>query len=97
MVRVSILAMAVFLALGGNPAQAECNPVKSDVVSLGQKAARFYSERSLQEEITTEKRRLESAGASPGRVIKAVDCKPFPNLLGADEWRCVGTGKVCTK
>jgi hypothetical protein len=96
MIRVSILAAAAFLAFG-NTAHAGCNPVKSDVVSVGEKAARFYSERSLQKAIADEKDRLVATGAALGPVTKTMDCKPFPNLIGADEWRCVGAGKVCAK
>jgi hypothetical protein len=96
MIRVSILALAAFFAFGPT-AQAGCNPVKSDVVSVGQKAARFYSERSLQQAIASEKDRLETIGAALGPITKAIDCQPYPNLIGADEWRCIGSGKVCTK
>jgi hypothetical protein len=97
MIRLSFVVIGALLALGGGTAWAACNPVKSEVVSLGEKAARFYSERSLQEAIATEKGRLATVGASIGPVTKSMDCKPFPNLVGADEWRCVGTGKVCAK
>lgn len=96
MIRLTFVAMGALLALGGS-AQAACNPVKSEVVSLGEKAARFYSERSLQEAISAERVRLESVGAAIGPITKSMDCKPFPNLVGADEWRCVGAGKVCGK
>ena len=93
---VLVLALAgVALSAGG--ARAGCFPVRSEVVSLGEKAARFYAERSLGKAIDEQKGSLESSGNKLGRVTKsALSCKPFPNLIGADEWRCVGEAKLCT-
>jgi hypothetical protein len=93
-------AMALFAALvcSGAAAQAAvCTPVGSEVVSLGEKAARFYSERSLSSAIDSEKQRIEATGGKLGHISRSMDCSPFPNLIGADEWRCVGKGKVCSK
>jgi hypothetical protein len=88
----------VFSALMAGTAQAGCFPVDSDVVSLGEKAARFYGERSLMKAIDERKTSVEASGNAVGKVTKdELTCKPFPNLIGADEWRCVGKGKVCTK
>jgi hypothetical protein len=97
MSRFPLCAVAALFALGGQAQAAGCTPVKSDVVSLGEKAARFYSERSLGDVIAAEKRRIEAMGTAAGPITKSMKCEPFPNLLGADEWRCVGAGKVCAK
>ena len=93
-----VFAMALFAALvwSCGLAHADCAPVKSEVVSLGEKAARFYSEKSLIRAIDGEKERIETMGAKLGPVAKSISCAPYPNLIGADEWRCVGEGKVCT-
>ncbi len=90
-------AIAVLLVTGASWVQAECMPVNSDVVSLGEKAARFYSQRSLTNAIASERERLQSVGMTSGKVASQMNCKPFPNLIGADEWRCVGEAKVCSK
>lgn len=95
MIRFAFLTASAVLASFA-PVHAACMPVKSEVVSLGEKAARFYSERSLGEEIAAETRRLEATGKAIGRVTKQMACAPFPNLIGADEWRCTGEAKVCT-
>ena len=85
------------VALSAGSARAGCFPVRSEVFSLGEKAARFYAERSLVKAIDEQKGSLESSGNKLGRVTKgALSCKPFPNLIGADEWRCVGEAKLCT-
>jgi hypothetical protein len=94
---VLVLAL-IGLALPAGTARAGCFPVRSEVVSLGEKAARFYAERSLVKAIDEQKGSVESAGDQLGRVTKSeLDCQPFPNLIGADEWRCVGAAKVCTQ
>jgi hypothetical protein len=90
-------AAAAFFMTSGGAVHAACTPVASDVVSLGEKAARFYSERSLTAAVEAERQRLASAAMVSGRITRAMTCQPFPNLLGADEWRCVGKGKVCSK
>jgi hypothetical protein len=82
----------------GAKAGASCFPVKTDNISLGEKPARAYAERSLNKGIEAETRRLQAAGAQIGRVVrKELTCKHFPNVLGADEWRCLGEARVCTK
>ncbi len=92
-----VLLTLVGLAFPAGIARAGCFPVKSEVVSLGEKAARFYAERSLAKEIDEQKGSVEASGSQLGRVSKtALNCQPFPNLIGADEWRCVGEAKVCT-
>lgn len=92
-----IVAGAAFLGLCAVSAHAECNALSSDVVSLGEKSARFYSGRSLTKAIDDERRRLETIGLVSGKVSQSMDCKPYPNVIGADEWRCVGQAKVCSK
>ena len=94
-----ILAMALSAALVclGGAAHAGCMPVKSEVVSVGEKAARSYSDRSLATAIDNEKERIATTGLTLGPISKSMACAPFPNLIGADEWKCVGEGKVCSK
>jgi len=89
--------LAASLLLSAGTAEAGCMPVRSEVVSLGEKAARFYSERSLKNGIEAEQRRLGSVALTLVKVSKIMTCVPYPNLLGADEWRCVGEAKVCAK
>ncbi len=95
--RSAIPLGAALLAFSHSAAMASCIPLHSEVVSLGEKAARFYSDRSLQGGIEAERQRLASMALAPGRVTKTMNCAPYPNLLGADEWRCTGEAKVCTK
>ncbi len=95
--KFAAVALSAALILFSGAAKADCTPVKSEVVSLGEKAARWYSERSLTNAIDDEKRRIEATGIKLGPVSKAMKCVPYPNLIGADEWRCVGEGKVCSK
>jgi hypothetical protein len=88
----------MFSWLGALPAEASCTPIKADVVSLGEKAARAYAERSMASKIEAEKELIESVGKETGRVTDpAYTCTPFGNVIGADEWRCIGHVKVCTK
>ena len=92
-----LLVFAAFLTMPGSALAARCFPAASDVVSLGQNTARSYAEASLDRSIAQQQQLLESLGEKvPGTVKKTLDCKPFPNVLGADEWRCVGSAKVCT-
>lgn len=84
-------------ALPAGLAQAACFPVKSEIVSLGEKAARYYADRSLAKAIDEQKTSAESSGAQIGRIVKSdLACAPFPNVIGADEWRCTGEAKFCT-
>ncbi len=84
-------------ALLATPAAADCRPLRSDVVSVGQKSAHRYAKRGLRKAIAAEKDSIVSTGAKVARVTKpVVTCKPFWNLIGADEWRCIGEAKVCT-
>jgi len=98
MQRRPILVLALIgLALPGGVAHAACFPVKSEVVSLGEKAARFYAERSLLKAIDEQKGSIESSGEPKIRITRSdLACKEYPNLIGADEWRCVGEAKVCS-
>jgi hypothetical protein len=93
---VLLLALTV-LALAAGDARAACFPVRSEVVSLGEKAARFYADRSLTKSIDEQKASMETSGMGVGRIARSeLSCKPFPNLIGADEWRCAGEAKLCT-
>jgi hypothetical protein len=94
---LAVATAAAFLALGAAAAHAECTRVASDVVSIGQKNARAYSQRSLAAAIEGEQQRLKSAGLVPGHVTRGMACKPYPNVIGADEWQCQGSAKVCSK
>ena len=97
-IRMLTIAAAGLAAMLATPAAADCRPLKSDVVGVGQKSARGYAERSLQRAIDAEKDSIASSGLKIARVTKPiVTCKPFSNLIGADEWRCTGEAKVCTK
>jgi hypothetical protein len=91
-----LLVPAILLAMSGAAQAAKCFPATSDVVSLGEKAARSYAEASLDKSIAQQTQLLDTLGErAPNPVKKTLDCKPFPNVLGADEWRCVGSAKVC--
>ena len=73
-----------------------CFPAASDVVSLGEAAARAYAERSLDKHVEEKKQLITTRGESVGDIRgRQMDCKPFPNVLGADEWQCIGTARVC--
>lgn len=85
-------------ALISGAALADCRPLSSDVVAIGKKNAYQYSERSLRKAIESEKESIISSGAKVAKVTKqTITCKPFNNILGADEWRCIGDAKVCVK
>lgn len=90
-----LLAAVVFFTV--NPAHAQtCFPVNSDVVSLGEANARAYAGQSLDRAIAARKTAIESSGSSVGKVARTdLDCAPYPNLIGADEWRCKGRARVC--
>lgn len=94
--RLSVTAsLAVVIASHSASAQT-CFPVSSEVVSLGEANARAYAGRSLDGAIAARKSAIESSGNTVGRVTRAeLECAPFPNLLGADEWRCTGRARVC--
>lgn len=91
-------ALAGVCLLASNPASAICFPVTTDIVSLGEKTALAYAQRSMTRNIEEEKERITGTGGTVQRVTGPdISCQPFPNLIGADEWRCVGSAKVCTK
>ena len=99
MIRLGLLIPAAFaILMVPCAAQAGCNPVKADVVSLGEKSARSYATRSLDKGIEDEKQTIMSAGGQIGKVTKKeLTCQPFSNLVGANEWRCTGEARVCSK
>jgi hypothetical protein len=88
---------AILLSI--TPAQAaECTPLETDIVSLGEKAARFYAQRSINAKIQDEKKRLASLGLQVGKVREPkFDCAYFPNIVAMDEWRCTAKAVVCAK
>jgi hypothetical protein len=94
---VKYLAFCIALIAAPQVAAAtQCFPVDADVVSLGEKAAHAYAERSLDKHIAETTQMIESRGdKAAGAIDRAIDCKHFPNVLGADEWRCLGKAKVC--
>ena len=94
---ILMAAIALGAVSGVSPAYAAaCFPAASDVVSLGEGPARAYAERSLEKHINEQKQLISSRGETFGRILgRKIDCKPFPNLLGANEWQCVGKAKVC--
>jgi hypothetical protein len=93
-----LIAAGVAVTILPGAAAAGCNPVKSDVVSLGEKPARAYATRSLDKAIEDEKQTIAATGKEIGRIVKKdMACKPFPNLIGANEWRCIGEARVCSK
>lgn len=93
--RLSLAIAALIIACA--PASAStCFPVTAEVVSLGQANARTYTERALEREITQRKGSIEATGSTVGRITRRdLDCAPYPNLIGADEWRCAGEARVC--
>lgn len=93
----AVMAAAFLGLVGAGAALADCTPLKSDVVSVGEASARFYSDRSLANAIDDERQRVAAFGRTVAKVSTSMDCKPFPNLIGADEWRCIGAAKVCAR
>jgi hypothetical protein len=94
----SCFLILMLTASGALPVAAACTPLKADVVSLGKETAHAYAERSMASKIKVEKDLIESVGKEAGRITESeFSCTPFGNVLGADEWRCVGHAKVCTK
>lgn len=89
--------VALFIAGANVQAGATCHPVSVDVVSLGEKAARVYGERSLAREIAEQRRTLTYARPDNVRIVRQpLECRYFPNIIAADEWRCTGSAKLCT-
>lgn len=91
----ALLAVAAFISVQSADAQT-CFPVDSDVVSLGEANAQAYADKSLDRAIAARKTAIESSGSSVEKVMRTdLDCAPYPNLIGADEWRCKGRARVC--
>lgn len=95
LVAVSFAAMPMVAAI--TPAAAKtCFPVSSEVVSLGKDNARVYAGRRLDEAIAARQSSLEASGRNVSEVRgKELTCAPYPNLIGADEWQCAGSARVC--
>ncbi len=92
------LAFAALLLAVPPAHAATCTPLETDIVSLGEKAARFYAQRSINAKIEDEKKRLASLGLQVGKVREPkFDCAYFPNIIAMDEWRCTAKAAVCTK
>lgn len=73
-----------------------CFPVSSEVVSLGKDSARAYAGRRLEEAVAAQQNSIEASGRSAGEVKdREMTCAPYPNLIGADEWQCAGSARVC--
>ncbi len=93
-----LMGLAAGFSVIASQASASCFPVKTEIVSLGEISARAYAERSLDKGIEDQRLAIEASGAQIGQVTKPdVTCQRFPNILGADEWRCVGAARVCSK
>lgn len=93
---VTIVTALAAISVADTAAAQTCFPVTSDVVSLGQANARAYAERSLDRAIAARKSSIETSGKTLAKVTRNdLACAPFPNLLGADEWRCTGRARVC--
>jgi len=90
-------ALCVCLLTAAAPAKAGiCFPASSDVVSLGEAAARAYATRSLDAKIEETKQLIAARGETVGRIAgRQIDCEPYANILGADEWQCRGKARVC--
>ncbi len=92
---VSLFALLIIATPGAAAAQT-CFPVKSEVVSLGQENAEVYTGRSLDRAIAARTEMIEASGREVGNVTREdLECAPYPNLIGADEWRCAGRAVVC--
>lgn len=79
-------------------ARVTCFPLNADVVSLGEATARNYTVRRIETIVAEHERMLEATGRELTRTIRnEPDCAPFPNLIGADEWRCTATARVCAR
>jgi len=96
--RLLATAMCISLGLISTAHAGPCFPVNSEVVSLGEQAARYYATRSLDQQIEDRRQVFSASGRSVGRIDRqALVCSPFLNILGADEWQCRGTAKVCVE
>ena len=92
-----VISCAVFASLSPEAAEAGlCLPVSTEVVSLGENRARSYASRSLDRAIARQESALESSGRKLAKTRRdELSCAPFPNIIGADEWKCTGTARVC--
>lgn len=93
---LAVLLAAVF-TLSPSIAQARaCFPVSTEVVSLGEDRARVYAARSLDRAIAQQESALKASGRKLAKTRRdELSCAPFPNIIGADEWKCSGTARVC--
>lgn len=92
-----VISCAAFTLFSTEPAQARlCMPVSTEVVSLGEHRARAYAARSLDRAIAQQESALKSSGRKLAKTRRdELSCAPFPNIIGADEWKCTGSARVC--
>jgi len=95
----SALVMSCAGLAAGSPETAQarlCLPVNTEVVSLGEDRARTYAARSLDRAIAQQESALKSSGRKLAKTRRdELSCAPFPNIIGADEWKCTGSARVC--
>jgi hypothetical protein len=92
-----IISCAVLATIPERPALAGlCMPVSTQVVSLGEDRARAYAARSLDRAIAEQESALKLSGRKLATTRRdELSCAPFPNIIGADEWKCTGSARVC--
>ncbi len=92
-----VLSCSVLGMVSSATAQARlCMPVSTEVVSLGEANARAYAARSLDRAVAEQKSALKSSGRQIATTRRdELSCAPFPNIIGADEWKCTGSARVC--
>lgn len=93
---VTVVLAAVCTLSPGIAGARVCFPVSTDVVSLGEDRARIYAAHSLDRAIAHQKSALKSSGRNLAKTRRdELSCAPFPNIIGADEWKCTGSARVC--
>lgn len=97
MLRCILALLVTFSLAAAVPASARtCFSVNAKVVSLGERNARAYADRRLAQEIESRKSVLETTGRRVSEIKRdSLSCAPYPNILGADEWQCAGSARVC--
>jgi hypothetical protein len=92
-----VISCAILSTISSEAAQARlCLPVSTEVVSLGEDGARAYAARSLDRAIAQQEAALKSSGRKLAKTRRdELSCAPFPNIIGADEWKCTGSARVC--
>jgi hypothetical protein len=94
----AITACGLLATASPTLAQTRCFPINSDVVSLGETNARSYASASLERNIKEQETLMKVTGfVVTGVTRNELECAPFPNVLGIDEWRCTGAARVCAR